>query len=250
MWMITSASDRFIVAAYAGTAENGLYAAAYKLPTLISLAGGVFIEAWQFSSVSDARPEERSKFFGTVYKYYVSIMFIGTAVLIAGSKILTSLLLDESYYSSWQYVPVLALAMIFSALSAFMGSVYFLEKRSMRSMITAAMGATVNVLLNFLLIPTEGAMGAAIATAISYVAVYMIRAYDTGRYLRFGLCNARVIINTVLLTVGALIMILEPPFWICWQIGIILAVLAINGRDILKAVLDFLRIFSKKSKNI
>ena len=112
MWMITSASDRFIVTAFAGAAENGLYAAAYKLPTIISLAGGVFIEAWQFSSVSDAEPEERAKFFGTVYRNYMGIMFMGTSVLIAGSKILTTLLLADSYYSSWKYVPVLAIAMM------------------------------------------------------------------------------------------------------------------------------------------
>ena len=251
MWMITSASDRFIVTAYSSAAENGLYAAAYKLPTLISLAGGVFIEAWQFSSVSDAKPEERSKFFGNVYKNYTAIMFMGTSLLIAMAKIFTTLLLDESYYSSWQYVPVLALAMTFSAFSAFMGSVYFLEKRSMRSMITAGTGAIVNLGLNFLLIPNYGAMGAAIATAISYVIVYSVRAYDTGRYLKFDLCIPKIIINSILLTAQTVIMILEIPYWLYWQIGIICVVLVFNGKYIFMTVVGFLRNFLKnKSKNI
>ena len=87
MWMITSASDRFIVTAFSGAAENGLYAAAYKLPTLITLAGGVFMEAWQFSSVSDATPDERGKFFATVYRNCNKLANIGKLLrLDAGGK--------------------------------------------------------------------------------------------------------------------------------------------------------------------
>ena len=107
MWLITSASDRYIVTAYRGAAENGLYAAAYKLPTLLLLVCGVFIEAWQFSVVKDADDKTRSDFFSSVYRNYMGIIFMGASVIIAGSKILTQLLLADSYYASWQYVTVL-----------------------------------------------------------------------------------------------------------------------------------------------
>ena len=254
MWMITSASDRFIVTAFSGVAENGLYAAAYKLPTLISLAGGVFIEAWQFSSVSDAQPEDRAKFFGTVYRNYMGIMFMGTSVLIAGSKILTSLLLADSYYSSWQYVPVLAIAMIFSAFSAFMGSVYFLEKRSMRSFVTASAGALTNIVLNFALIPSFGAMGAAVATAISYMVAFIIRAIDTSKYLKFNLCIPRLVINTVLIIAQTALMLLDlanPVFRILIQLAIVAIFAVYNGREIFKTVMQLAKKFlGKKRKNI
>jgi O-antigen/teichoic acid export membrane protein len=251
MWMITSASDRFIVTAFAGASENGLYAAAYKLPTIISLAGGVFIEAWQFSSVSDAKPEERAKFFGTVYRNYMGIMFMGTSVLIAGSKILTSLLLADSYYSSWQYVPVLSIAMIFSAFSAFVGSVYFLEKRSIRSFATAAIWALTNIVLNFALIPFFGAMGAAVATVASYLVAFVIRAYDTTKYLRFDLSPIKVAVNTLAITAQTVIMLLDLPMWILWQGIFVLFMLVFNGKEIFKAIMQLAKKFlGKKRKNI
>lgn len=251
MWMITSSSDRFIVAAFSGTEENGLYAAAYKLPTLISLAGGVFIEAWQFSSVNDARPEERAKFFGDVYRNYVGIMFMGGSAIVAASKLLTKMLLDDAYYSSWQYVPVLSIAMIFSAFSAFMGSVYFLEKKSLRSFVTAGVGALTNILLNFILIPHFGAMGASVATVISYVVAFVIRACDTGKYLRFDVCWFKVAVNSILLIAQTVLMLLEPPYWILWQIGFLVFMLAFNGREIVKTLLQVAKKFlGKKSKNI
>ncbi len=247
MWMITSASDRFIVTAFSGAAENGLYAAAYKLPTLISLAGGVFIEAWQISSLSDAKREERAAFFENVYKNYISIMFMGGSLLVALSPFLTRLLLADSYYSSWVYVPPLAIAMLFSAFSAFMGSVYFIEKRSMRSLFTASMGAGVNIVLNLLLIPTYGAMGASAATAVSYALVFAVRAYDTKKYLRFGLCIPRLALNTVLITAQAVAIIFLPkPLDFYSQIGIIALILLINGREIVRAVLDTAKKVLKK----
>lgn len=251
MWMITSASDRFIVTAFCGAAENGLYAAAYKLPTLISLAGGVFIEAWQFSSVRDSTPDERAKFFDTVYRNYVGIMFMGGSALVVLSKPLTKLLLDVSYYSSWKYVSVLGVAMIFSALSSFMGSVYFVEKRSVRSLITASVGATANIVLNFLFIPTYGAMGAAVATAISYIAAFVIRAIDTAKYLRFNLRIVRLSVNTLVIAAQSLIMIFELPYWVLTELAMLAFMAIFNGREIFAAIISVSKKFlGKKRKNI
>ena len=251
MWMITSASDRFIVTAFSGAAENGLYAAAYKLPTLISLAGGVFIEAWQFSSVNDAKKEERASFFGNVYRNYVGIMFMVGSALVVMSKFMTNLLLDSSYHSSWQYVPVLSIAMIFSAFSAFLGSVYFLEKKSVRSFVTAGIGAITNILLNFLLIPHFGAMGAAVATVISYLVAFVIRACDTVKYLRFNLCTVKVTVNTLVIVAQTVIMLLELPMWLLWQALFTVFMLVFNGREIFKAVMQVTKkILGKKAKNI
>ncbi len=246
MWMITSASDRFIVTAFAGAAENGLYAAAYKLPTLISLAGGVFIEAWHFSSVNDAAAEERTRFFELVYKNYIGIMFMGTAVLVAGSRLLSMLLLDEAYHSSWIYVPVLGIAMLFSAFSSFMGSVYFVEKRSLRSLVTASLGALLNIGLNFALIPTYGAMGASVATVASYMLVFAIRAIDTKKYLRFRLCLPRLIVNTSVLCAQTVLMLARPVGWIWYQAAALIFMLVFNGHEIFCAILTFAKKFLKK----
>jgi len=176
---------------------------------------------------------------------------MGTSFLIAFSKILTMMLLNESYYSSWIYVPVLGIAMIFSAFSSFMGSVYFVEKRSVRSLVTASIGALLNVILNFIFIPIYGAMGAAVATAVSYVAVFLIRAYDSGRFLKFKLCVFKLIINSVVVVAQTVIMIYEIPFWIYCQIGMVAFLVAFNGRDIISAIREFISSFLKnKKKNI
>ena len=244
MWTITSASDRFVILATLGdnaTSINGLYAAAYKLPTLITIAGGIFTKAWHISSVSEHDEAERSEFFGNVYKNYLSIMFAGGACLIALSKLFTKLLLNHAYYSSWQYVPILAIAMIFSAFTEFLGSVYFVNKKSARSLLTAAAGAITNIILNFALIPFFGAMGAAIATAVCYALVFLIRIVDTQKYIRFDRAVVKTVINAVLIVAQVVLMIAEPPYWWIYQIGFVVFSLVFNGKEVIRSVLKLIK---------
>ena len=246
MWLITSASDRYIVTHFSGAAENGLYAAAYKLPTILTLVCGVFIEAWQFSVVKDADESERTDFFSDVFGNYMGIIFMGASGIIAFSRLMTRLLMDSSYYDSWRYVPILVLATAFSALVSFLGSVYFLEKKSVMSMLTAMSGALVNVILNFVLIPQRGAMGAAVATLISYVAVYAIRAYDTRFYVRFKLHTPKLIINFLLVLAQAVIMVCDLEFCFIAQAVIMAAILAINGKSIVKGMISAAKRLKKR----
>ena len=244
MWSITSASDRFVILAVMGenaTAINGLYAAAYKLPTLITIAGGIFIKAWQISSVSESDANERASFFGNVYKNYLSLMFTGGAFLIAFSRLFTKILLNDSYYDSWKFVPVLAIAMVFSAFSEFLGSIYFVHKNSVRSLVTAAFGAGMNIALNFALIPFLGAMGAAIATAVCYAIVFLIRLIDTRRLMSFNRSVVKTVVNTVLILEQAVLMIFDPPFWWIYQICIVAFLAVFNGKDIVSALLKIIK---------
>ena len=250
MWTITSVSDRFIILATMGenaTSVNGLYAAAYKLPTLITIAGGIFIKAWQMSSVSERDPEERASFFGMIYKNYLSFMFMGSACLIALSKVFTSLLLHESYYSSWKYVPLLVMAMVFSAFSEFLGSVYFVHKKSGRSLLTASAGAVVNIILNFAMIPILGAVGAAIATVICYALVFFIRLFDTQNFIKFERSFVKSIINICVMTAQVILMLIEIPYWWIYQICIVLFMIIFNGKDVFSSLLMIVRKKTKKT---
>ncbi len=249
LWLVVSASDRFMVTYFHGEDANGLYAASYKIPTLLTLVCGIFIEAWQISAVSDGGDENaRNDFFSTVYKNYLSVMVAGAAFLIAGSRIFTGILLADSYYSSWEYIPVLTLATMFSALVSFMGSVYFLEKKSVFSMFTALSGAVVNVVLNLLMIPAHGAMGAAVATLISYVAVYAIRAIDTQNYVKFNTRSGWLIINAVLLLIETLIMCSGIRYSQYIAIALFCVIAIINLKGIIETVVKVLGTFIKKLK--
>ena len=240
-WWITNVSDRYMIAWFCGDSINGLYAAAFKIPTLLILASGIFIEAWHFSAVTEQDDGRQSQFFSAVFDSFQAVMFMAGAGLCAFAKVCAVLLFDDSYYAAWQYMPVLLLATVFSSLVTFMGSVYLVEKKSLNSFYTSLIGALVNLVLNFLLIPIWGAQGAALATFACYLVVFIIRACNTQRYIRFDLHPLKLTFNTVLMGVQCALMLIEPPLWWLWQAGIVAAIFAINAGPILRGIMQILR---------
>ncbi len=255
-WWIISVSDRYMVSAFVGAGANGLYTAAYKIPTLITLLCQVFSQAWTYSSVLEDDKEERGEFFGRVFTFYLAILFVGASGIILFSQMFTGLLFHESYFESWRYIPVLTLATVFSSLVTFMGSVYTVSKKSLPAMLTVTAGAITNIALNFLLIPNSlggvnlpgfGAMGAAIATFVSYGVVFFVRAATARRHVAFDMHLPLLFANTLLVGAQTLLLLLaKASLWV-WaaEVLLLMAVLALNG----KALLPYLKkllIYAKK----
>ena len=250
IWWITNVSDRFVVTYIKGSAENGLYSAAYKIPTLITLVATVFIEAWQFSAISDSKDgEDRNRFFGEVFERYQAIIFFGCSFLVPLSQIATRTLLADSYFDAWRFIPVLLVATVFSSLTTFMGTIYTVSKKTVMSMITALFGAVLNIILNILMIPGLGAQGAGIATLISYFIVFVLRAISSKKYMPFRLGVPRLVLNTLIVIVQTVFMVCELPYNVYVQILLILLIAAINARSIFTAILEILKNFRKISKN-
>ena len=230
-WWITSVSDRYMVNAMISPEANGLYTVAYKLPTLLTLVSTVFMQAWQFSAVTESEGDkkEHALFFGQVWRSFQAVMFLAGGAVIALAKPVMKILTTKEFYSAWEYIPVLALAMVFTALTSFMGTVYIVEKKSVISFITALIGASTNIIFNFILIPSFlGVQGAAIATVLSYMIVFAVRAVDARKYIGFKLYSLHIIANTVILLIQAVVLIFELPYWYIAEAVCIALLLLIN----------------------
>ena len=261
LWWITSVSDRYIVKAFCGGEANGIYTVSYKIPTLITLICTVFIQAWNFSSVSESDEKERSSFFTTVFSSFSSIVFVGGSLITLSCEFLKFILFEKNYYSATDYIPILTFATVFSCLVSFLGSIYTVRKRSNLSLITALAGAVLNIIMNFILVCDElfsiklggmGPMGAAIATFLSYFVVFVIRAMTVKTVLPFNMQLNKIIINTALLLLQVVIAtvrvfsstnIIGIPLYIIIQIPIALLMAAINLKPL---ILSFKSIINKK----
>ncbi len=228
-WLLTDLSDRYMVTYFCGEAANGIYSAAYKIPTIVTLISSIFMQAWQFSAVASSSDEDGCRrFYSEVFRGFVSLIFIGAVGLILLSRVLTVLLLDSAYYEAWRYMPTLLVASALEAVVSFLATVYMVRKKSLHSFFTAIIGTALNIVLNLILIPQYGAVGAAVATMASYAAVLVARLVDAPRLIRFRLCLPRLSINVVLLVSAAAVMTLDPQgrFW--WTLAITVILTAIN----------------------
>lgn len=249
-WWITSVSNRYMVNEIIGSDANGLYAVAYKLPTILTLVSTMFMQAWQYSAVAEdeGNREEHAKFFGTVWRSFQAVMFLAASGVIAFTKVAMKLLTSDEFYDSWKYVPLLSVAMVFTAFASFTGTVYTLNKKSVMSFLTAFIGASSNVILNLALIPTLGVQGAAIATVASYLLVFIVRCISVKRYIPFKLHSLHIAINTIILLIQAVVILKEVPYWIGIEAVCIIAMLALNFKFFM-GFADKILAFVKRKSN-
>lgn len=232
-WLITDLSDRYLVSWFCGEAVNGVYSAAYKIPTIVNLVSGIFMQAWQFSAVvQSADGEECSRFYSQVFRGFLSVIFIGSGGLILLSPWLCRLLLNSAYHEAWRYMPTLLCSAALESVVSFLASVYMVCKKSMHSFLTAVAGTGLNLLLNFLFIPRSGtfggALGAAIATLIGYAAVWVLRMADVPRLLRFRLYLPRQLCSLALLLAAAAVMTAGAGWSVYGTLGLFLVLAGIN----------------------
>ena len=243
LWWITDYSDRFMLSVYdsnaaeTGLTATGLYSLAYRLPNMLIMVCGIFMDAWQMSILSEKSRLERQKFFSNVFKMYQSIIFVGASGLILGAKIVTYVMAqDPAYYPSWQYIPTLVFATAMSCFVTFIGTIYIIEKKSKSSLTTTILGTILNVGGNAILIPLMGAHGAAIATALSYGFVFVLRAFHTRKFMPIDWDLPRLFANLSLVTTQCFVMVFEVPGWEYIVTGLFLIVLVMNFRLLLGSV--------------
>ena len=115
MWWVMNASDRYMIAMYLGTAANGIYAVANKMPSLISVFENIFYQAWQTSSINALEDKSRDKFYSNVFKNYFSVLVLGVLVLLLVLKPVTIRLFAHGYEEAWMSTAILVFAVMFHA---------------------------------------------------------------------------------------------------------------------------------------
>lgn len=247
-WWITSVSDRYMIAYFLGTEANGLYAVACKIPTVLTLLSTIFLEAWQFSAIEEATGdrEVHARFYGQVWSAFQSAMVMAGSVLIVLCRVEIKLLSAARYFEAWKYVPVLSIAMVFSAFASFMGSVYVVTEKSRLSLSTTIWGALTNIVLNLILIPRIGNQGAAIATLCSYVLCFGIRAVSARKLISFPLQTLHLVFSGILLGIQSLLCFCSSPIQPIGQIVCLLLLLLIHRKPFAQTVRQLLGLVRRK----
>ena len=228
LWWIINVSDRYMVTGFVGSAENGLYTAASKIPNFVIMFSSIFIDAWQLSAVDEYDSDDKAEFFTKIFRIYSGGIFAVSSALILACQLITKILVADSYYESWRYVPVLIIATTLSCLVNFLASVYMAEKKSVMAMVTALSGALTNIVLNLVLIPLIGALGAAIATIAAFAVVFVFRGSNTRKYIKIKFNAPLIAVEVAILVAQCVVML-----WLKSGIYMYLAEAALFGAMLL-----------------
>lgn len=182
-WWINSAADKYIILVLCGVAENGIYSVASKIPSLLNIFQTIFNQAWSLSAIKDFDSQDKNGFFSKMYNSYNCLMSVACAGLILLNRFLAKILYAKDFFTAWKYVPFLLIAIMFGALSGYVGGIYTAVKETKIFAQSTVIGALVNIGINLIIVPVWGALGAAFATAISYWTVWLLRMFHMKKYL-------------------------------------------------------------------
>ena len=226
MWWIMNFLDRIMVTKYISLSANGIYAVSYKIPTILTVVSSIFIQAWLFSAIKEKDSEDNSSYTNNVFNFLAfGTIVIGSMLLII-IKPLFNVYVSKEFFEAWKYVPYLMIGYVFLNLSTFISTSYSVHKNSKGFLCSAVVGAVVNCILNFILIPILGISGAAVATLISYISVFIYRLFDTKKYLVIKI-EKKFVISIIFMILISILLYFQNIFTLIIQILLLLIIIYI-----------------------
>lgn len=162
--------DQVMLKHYINTEAVGLYSAAVRLTEVWYFIPNILITSLFPSLVNssmNSRGEHRKRFTIFILVLLAASLLISFGTLFL-SKFLVMIIYGKDFLAAIPILSVYIFSLIGSFLSILLLQELFLRNKKWQVILLPASTSLLNIVLNIYLIPKEGAIGAAIATVISY----------------------------------------------------------------------------------
>lgn len=211
-WWCINWLSRISIVYLIDVAANGIYSIASRFPTAINMMSQIFQQAWQEHAIVEYGRSDREEYFSRIFLNYSRLMVSLLCPLTPATGVFILLFTASSFAGAKNVIGTLYLAAVFSAFSAFYGTLYLCERATGGASATTAIGAAVNIALSFPLCSLFGLQGAAAAVCVSQLVVWVIRVKATGKYCRITV-NVRIFVLSIAISLpflAATILINDP----------------------------------------
>ena len=208
-WWVIHSSDKIMVEVMISTTALGIYTVAAKIPSLINVLVTVFQQAWGISSVKEIESSNDTTYYSNVFKYFFLFTSGCCVCLVAIMKLFMHYYVGVNFSDSWRYVPLLLVSAVFASVASYYGSLYGALKKSVNNMITTAIAAVTNIIVNWIFIMIVGIWGAVIGTVVAYIVIAAARMYDVGKYIKIKINYKKYILNSLLIIGQAVLVSLD-----------------------------------------
>jgi O-antigen/teichoic acid export membrane protein len=172
LWAINFV-DRLFIGQLKGQAEVGIYSMAVRVASVIVFLMTAFQLAWPAFAYSIRDDDEAKRTYAFVLTYLLFVTCWLSLALGALAPWIVDVLGTPKFARAAEAVPLLAFATAaysgYSVLAIGIGR----ARQTQYNWIVAGIAAVVNVALNVVLIPPFGMMGAAVATLVAYLALFV-----------------------------------------------------------------------------
>jgi len=175
VWILAGV-DRLFLTSMLSVAATGVYAVGYQFGMIVGLVATSFNQAWSpflFEKLREGNPMTMRRIVQFTYAYNVAIIGLALAVSAIAPWFLR-LFVGEAFQESHKYVFWVSLGYAANGMYFMVANYIFYEKKTHLLAFVTFTAAVCNVILNYLWIPAHGALGAAQATAASFLISFLL----------------------------------------------------------------------------
>ncbi len=206
--MVLTLADRFVIKHYFSLSEVGVYNLGYKIASVINV---VFIQSFQMGFLPIAfkmfEKKNAKEFFSKVLSYFTFILVLGIILISLFSKeIILLLSKDTDYYEAYKIVPLISITFLMKGIYyIFSLGLHFVKKTKYNSFIVL-IGAIINIILNFILIPNYNIYGAATASIISSIVIMYLYYYYSQReyYVKYEISRLLIVVFSSFILISSI----------------------------------------------
>ena len=200
-WALTS-MDKVMLRAMCSYSELGLYSAAYKIVNVLGVVQSCFTLYWVPLAFRWYGEKKDNRYFSAANEIVACIMCaMCFGVLLC--KDLVALILGTNFARAVYIFPFIMLYPIMYTMSETTAVGISFARKTGYNILISSISAGTNIILNYLLIPDLGGVGAAIATGVSYIVFFWGRTLvSRKKWYRFTIQKYLLYTAVILLNCG------------------------------------------------
>lgn len=221
-WLLSS-MDKWSIKIFNDFAQTGIYSSAMQIMTILLTFKITYVAFWAPIAMEkyENEPEEVCKpFFADMFAK-VQFLCVLAAFLLTIFRGIIVLILGPDYREAVRIIPYLSLMPVLSILfemtgqgCKFVGKVRYFNYASLAAIIC-------NLIGNTLLVPRLGGIGAALATAVTYIVYFLLGTYFSNRCYPIAYDLKRLLISLALYGAYATYATWSEDVWISAGVGVI-----------------------------
>jgi O-antigen/teichoic acid export membrane protein len=195
---ILASFDRLIINQLNGPTDAGIYSFAYNVAIIMSVIVMGMNKSWTPMFLEKIKTNEDKKLEGILSKYALYI-YLAAALLILFAKEMSLLMANINYQSGLSIVPIIIISYVFVFIYSIYALYAFAAKKTILISINTLFAGSLNIALNYLLIPKYGYKAAALATLVSYIVLFALHYINAKFVLKLNVFSISKVLKNIYL---------------------------------------------------
>lgn len=251
-WLLSS-MDKWSIRFLNDFSETGVYSSAMQIMTVLMTLKITYVAFWSPVAMKKYEQEDESSvkpFFADMFQK-VQFLCLLAAFGITAFRSIIVLILGEKYRDASYIIPFLSLMPVLSILFEMTGQGIKFRKKPIYFNYASAVAICCNLAGNLMLVPKYKGIGAAVATAATYIVYFVIGTYFANKCYPVNYRYGNFILMLVLYTAYAAYATVCRTEYINIAAGCgLIIILFIVNRKVVKGLAGYVReLFTKEEKN-